>query len=108
MTELPYPPILGIYRGVVVSNQDPERLGRLQIIVPAILGGTLLTPWAAPCSPAGARGGLPLPGATVWVAFEGGDIQKPIWLGIWPLPSTIFQATLGATLGLQALNPTIT
>ncbi len=108
MIELPYPPIWGIYRGVVASNQDPEGLNRIQIVVPAILGGTLLTPWASPCSPVGLRGGLPGPNSTVWVAFEGGDIQKPIWLGVWPLPSSIFRATLGATFGLRAINPTIT
>jgi hypothetical protein len=25
----------------------------------------------------------PLPGQGVWVAFEGGDIEYPIWLGVW-------------------------
>jgi hypothetical protein len=32
-----------------------------------------------------AQGGeaSPLPGQGVWIAFEAGDIEKPLWLGVW-------------------------
>jgi hypothetical protein len=25
----------------------------------------------------------PVPGQGVWIAFEGGDIEFPLWLGVW-------------------------
>jgi hypothetical protein len=32
-----------------------------------------------------AQGGeaAPVPGQGVWIAFEGGDIEFPLWLGVW-------------------------
>ena len=72
------------YRGKVVSNLDPDRLGRLQVQVPAVLGAGRLS-WAMPCVPyAGMQVGfyaLPAIGANVWVEFEGGDPDYPIWSG---------------------------
>jgi hypothetical protein len=74
----------GKYRGKVESNNDPRQLGRLQVSVPAVLGATKL-PWAMPCVPyAGNKVGffaLPPKGANLWVEFEGGDIDYPIWTG---------------------------
>ena len=74
----------GKYRGTVVNNFDPEQRGRIQAIVPAT--GTLVpTSWALPCLPiAGKQQGmfaLPQMGAGVWIEFEGGDLDKPIWTG---------------------------
>lgn len=73
----------GKYRGVVVNNQDPLVLGRVQVAVPAILGEALS--WALPCSPfAGPDVGLcliPPIGANLWVEFEGGDAEYAIWSG---------------------------
>lgn len=74
----------GKYRGKVVSNLDPLQLGRLQVSCPAVLGdGT--TSWAMPSVPyAGRRvGWFMLPGrdTNVWVEFEGGDPDYPIWSG---------------------------
>jgi hypothetical protein len=61
----------GTYRGVVVDNADPYGLGRLNIQVPEVLGveSTWATPEHAP----------PQVGAEVWVRFEGGDPQHPVW-----------------------------
>lgn len=73
----------GKYRGQVVSNADHVSLGRLQVVVPALLGET--TVWAMPCVPyAGSDVGffaMPPVGAAVWVEFEGGDLDYPIWAG---------------------------
>lgn len=73
----------GKYRGQVESNRDPQALGRLQVVVPALLGDAPV--WAAPCVPyAGSNVGwfaLPPVGAAVWVEFEGGDLDYPIWSG---------------------------
>lgn len=73
----------GKYRGVVQDNQDPAGRGRLQVRVPAVMGGEAV--WALPCVPyAGQNMGLytmPEPGTGVWVEFEAGDPSYPIWAG---------------------------
>jgi phage baseplate assembly protein gpV len=74
----------GKYRGKVVANDDPNKLGRIRASCPVVLGDTTLN-WALPCTPyAGQAVGffaLPPVGANVWVEFEGGDIDTPIWVG---------------------------
>lgn len=76
-------PFYGKYRGVVVNNVDPMQIGRIQAIVPAVtpIPGT----WAMPCLPwAGINTGVftvPPIGAGVWVEFERGDPDYPIWVG---------------------------
>jgi hypothetical protein len=74
----------GKYRGKVESNLDPMQQGRLQVSCPAVLGDGRMS-WAMPCVPfAGAGVGLfliPPTGANVWVEFEGGDPDYPIWSG---------------------------
>ncbi|MBA2556941.1 MAG: baseplate assembly protein [Chloroflexi bacterium] len=74
----------GKYRGTVQDNIDPLSLGRIQIRAPAVLGDTTVA-WAMPCVPyAGSGVGLfliPPNGANVWVEFEGGDPDLPIWSG---------------------------
>jgi uncharacterized protein involved in type VI secretion and phage assembly len=74
----------GKYRGVVTNNLDPMQLGRIQVSVPAVLGGGRSS-WAMPCVPyAGPNVGffaIPPVDANVWVEFEGGDPDYPIWAG---------------------------
>jgi len=76
----------GKYRGTVASNTDPELRARLQAIVPDVLG-TQSTTWAMPAAPfAGPGAGfvaLPPVGAGVWIEFEQGDPDFPIWSGGW-------------------------
>jgi uncharacterized protein involved in type VI secretion and phage assembly len=76
----------GKYRGSVIDNADPLMLGRVQVSVPAVLG-EVLTAWAMPCVPyAGLEVGFcmtPAVGAAVWVEFEGGDPDYPIWTGCY-------------------------
>ncbi len=73
----------GKYRGSVVDNRDPTSRGRLQVMVPALLDQQPV--WAMPCVPyAGPNVGfhsLPPLGAGVWVEFEMGDLDLPIWSG---------------------------
>ncbi|HBA55054.1 MAG TPA: hypothetical protein DCZ04_11535 [Syntrophorhabdus aromaticivorans] len=82
----------GKYRGLVVDNADPEQLGRLKIKVPSVLGENVVTGWALPCVPYGGdvnQGFLFIPevGAGVWVEFEEGDLEFPIWVGtFWSKP----------------------
>lgn len=73
----------GKYRGVVSSNEDPAKRGRLLVKVPAVLGD--LAVWAMPCVPyAGNKVGayfIPDKDTGVWVEFEAGDPSFPIWSG---------------------------
>jgi uncharacterized protein involved in type VI secretion and phage assembly len=75
---------LGKYRGMVLNNIDPMQLGRLQVQVPDV-AGLLPATWAMPCVPfAGIQNGmfaLPMIGSGVWVEFEQGDPDYPIWVG---------------------------
>jgi hypothetical protein len=74
----------GKYRGKVENNLDPLQQGRLQVSCPAVLGHGRLS-WAMPCVPYAGPGvgffAIPPIGAKVWVEFEGGDPDYPIWSG---------------------------
>jgi len=82
----------GKYRGFVVDNADPEHLGRLKLKVPSVLGSEVVTGWAMPCVPFGGdanQGFLFIPevDSGVWVEFEEGDLEFPIWVGtFWSKP----------------------
>lgn len=80
----------GKYRAFVRDNQDPDRLGRLRLEIPAVLGSGKAhwSAWASPCFPYGGNPDcgfylIPDVGASVWAEFEGGDVQAPIWSGVW-------------------------
>jgi hypothetical protein len=74
----------GKYRGRVENNLDPNQQGRLPVSCAAVLGEGKHS-WALPCVPFAGKGVgffmLPLKGANVWVEFEGGDPDYPIWSG---------------------------
>ena len=74
----------GKYRATVVNNVDPMQIGRIQVLVPDV-SNVIPTTWAMPCFPiAGKQMGaylVPQMGAGVWVEFEQGDSDYPIWTG---------------------------
>lgn len=77
----------GKYRGFVADNEDPEQRGRLRLKIPSVLGGEI-SGWALPCLPFGglAKQGLffvPEVDAQVWVEFEEGNLDFPIWTGVF-------------------------
>lgn len=76
--------VYGKYRGLVLNNVDPLQKGRIQVQVPDVLG-LGISSWAMPCMPmAGIQAGVyvvPPIGAGVWVEFEGGNRDYPIWAG---------------------------
>jgi len=81
----------GKYRGTVVNNVDPMQIGRIQAIVPDV-SGLVPTSWAMPCLPgAGINTGfftVPQIGSGVWMEFEQGDADRPIWVGgYWGTPA---------------------
>lgn len=102
----------GKFRGTVFNNVDPENRGRIMAIVPDVQG-LLPTTFAMPCVPAAGKGSgaffVPEIGAGVWIEFEQGDPDYPIWSGcFWgatvelpelgmasppPTPNMVFQTT---------------
>jgi len=76
----------GKYRGIVTDIQDPMQLMRVKARVPDVMGDKE-SGWAMPCLPFGGSGmgffALPTVGAGIWVEFEHGDPDYPIWTGCW-------------------------
>ncbi|MER7953724.1 phage baseplate assembly protein V [Streptomyces sp. NPDC096030] len=74
---------LGKYRGTVVNNLDPLKVGRIQALVPDV--SPTPSSWATPCLPlAGINTGVfavPPIGSGVWMEYEHGDADHPIWVG---------------------------
>lgn len=77
----------GKYQGTVINNIDPELRGRLQVMVPDVTS-LLPSTWAEACAPLAGPTGPPMGvylvppiGAGVWVEFEHGDPNRPIWVG---------------------------
>ncbi len=80
----------GKYRAFVVNNQDPEHRGRVQVIVPSVFGKQESF-WCLPCLPFGGlddQGFFMVPevDAQVWVEFEEGNTDMPIWTGVFWQP----------------------
>jgi uncharacterized protein involved in type VI secretion and phage assembly len=80
------PKYYGIYRGTVTNNVDPLQIGRILATVPDV-AGLVPTTWAMPAVPiAGKAMGayfVPQIGAGVWIQFEAGDPDRPVWTGGW-------------------------
>jgi uncharacterized protein involved in type VI secretion and phage assembly len=99
---------LGKFRGMVLNNIDPMQQGRLQVQVPDVAG---LAPasWAMPCVPvAGLQNGmfaLPMIGSGVWVEFEQGNADFPIWTGcFWGSAAEVPAMALQTPPGVQAMT----
>jgi uncharacterized protein involved in type VI secretion and phage assembly len=106
----------GKYRGKVENNIDPMQQGRIMVSVPAVTGSGTLN-WAMPSLPFAGRSvgfwAIPPVGANVWVEYEGGDPDYPIWSGcFWgvgeapatpALPQLVVLKTQTCTLTLSDL-----
>lgn len=93
-------PLPGFYRARVEFNRDPMKLGRVKIRLPQLHGvledaknaiPTSMLPWASPGSFIAAAHDMgqfivPHVGTIVWIGFEEGDPNKPIYFG--GIPST--------------------
>jgi hypothetical protein len=92
------PKFYGIYRATVLSNLDPMFLGRIMVSVPDV-GSVTPSTFVNPCVPlAGKQQGtfmVPQIGASVWIQFEAGDPDKPVWMGgSWPNTALVPAAAL--------------
>ena len=103
--------LFGKYRGTVVNNIDPLGMGRIIAAVPEVFG-TAVTDWALPAFPfAGLNHGLilvPNVGDGVWIEFEQGDPNYPIWTGSWlssdtPIPNLETTRVLATNRGHKIL-----
>ena len=77
----------GKYRAKVVDIADPEMRGRIRVMCPKVLGN-YKSAWCLPCVPVaydfGGDFALPKLGEFVWVEFESGEPDKPIYTGgLW-------------------------
>lgn len=74
----------GKYRATVINNLDPMQIGRLQVMAPDV-SNVMLSSWAMPCAPVGGiqhgQFAVPPVGSAVWVEFEQGDPDYPVWVG---------------------------
>lgn len=104
-------PFYGKYRGIVTDNNDPQGRGRIQARVQDIFGEESCG-WALPCSPYAGEGvGLfliPPIDAWVWIEFEHGDSEYPIWTGcFWGEGQTPISPALPEQKILQTETATI-
>jgi hypothetical protein len=102
----------GKYRGKVEDNVDPMMSGRLQISCPSVLGDGQMS-WAMPCVPYAGSGvgffAIPPKGANIWVEFEGGDTDNPIWSGcFWALGELPSEALLPTVKVFKTDTTTLT
>ncbi len=98
------PTFYGKYRGIVTDNDDPNGLGRIRVKVQDVLGDQE-SGWALPALPyAGDGVGLyliPPVNAFVWVEFEHGDPDYPIWTGcFWLTSETVPEEASGPNIKL--------
>ena len=80
----------GKYRATVMNNIDPMLQGRIMVQL-ADRYGLFPSTWAMPSFPLASLGAgvvaLPPVASQVWVEFEAGDPDYPIWTGaFWPDP----------------------
>jgi hypothetical protein len=99
----------GKYRATVVNNIDPLGQGRLLLTIPDVKG-FLPSTWALPCVPsAGALMGMyvvpPPIGAGVWVEFEQGDPDYPVWVGCFWDPNPVPPGLAGYLAQLATKTP---
>jgi hypothetical protein len=74
--------LVGRYRAPVVDNLDPMEEHRLNVRIPEVLGDDA-SAWAkATPDPAATDAPLPEIGTEVWIEFESGDPNYPIWVGV--------------------------
>jgi uncharacterized protein involved in type VI secretion and phage assembly len=98
-------PLYGKFRATVIDNVDPMQMGRLMVQVPDV-SGVLPSTWAMPCVPfAGVVSGMyavPAIGSGVWVEFEQGDPDFPVWVGcFWGSTAEVPALALAAPPALQ-------
>lgn len=78
-----------VYDGIVQDLDDPAGSGRARLLVPAVLGPAV-SGWAKPLLGA-TNSSQASVGDSVWVMFEGGSVNRPVWVS----PVTSGSGTVG-------------
>jgi uncharacterized protein involved in type VI secretion and phage assembly len=73
---------MGVYQGRVTSVDDPKQMDRAQVQVPTKFGTEILD-WARPILIAPGWSWKPVVDDLVWVMFENGDPDRPLYFGSW-------------------------
>ena len=68
----------GLYAATVMNTADPLMQGRMQVALAAVAGPT--SAWAMPCREYKSTKVPPI-GTRVWVMFEQGSLDRPVWMG---------------------------
>lgn len=75
-----------IYGAKVVNTNDPEHRGRIKVVCAEALGESISN-WCEPCFHGAYDNGgdffLPKIDEFVWIMFEEGDVDSPVYLGGW-------------------------
>lgn len=98
----------GKYRAFVVDVNDPEKRGRVKVTCPKVYGNDK-SPWCEPClSFAQDNGGdfvLPKNGEFIWVEFEEGNPQHPVYTGgLWSSNNTPFKGDYVKALNTRQIE----
>ena len=101
----------GKFRGIVTDVNDPLVTSRIRARVPDVMGNEESS-WALPALPFGLFA-LPAVGARVWIEFEHGDQDFPVWSGSWwgsaaELPSAVLAPPYQKTMIKTAAGHSIT
>lgn len=96
----------GAYKGLVRDTQDPDKLCRIRVFCPEVMGDTdssdYWLDWALPSYFYGSSGhgegmaAVPEVGTAVLVEFEQGNPEYPIWKGCFPVGETPSQSSTPA------------
>lgn len=83
---------IGKFRAIVTNIEDPMNMGRIKVSCPKVYG-ECSSDWCTPCIPFLTEGEgiirVPKINDTVWIEFEEGDANKPIWVGGWCTPNNM-------------------
>jgi hypothetical protein len=74
----------GVYRGIVKNIKDPQNLHRVAVQVPQVTGSET-TDWAWPIVPSSKP---PAIGQGVFICYQGGDPEYPLWIGTFGSATT--------------------
>ena len=93
----------GLYRAFVTDSRDPDGIGRIKVTIPAITGDSP-SDWIYPVINCGYIV-KPTSGDQVWVLFEAGDTENPVWIGKTKVTKTgITDLTKGYATLIQRLE----
>lgn len=83
----------GLYEGIVINNNDPEKRGRLQVKIPSVLGEQTFEDWIYGKAIFNGKDmgifAIPSVSSGVWITFINGDAERPIWEMGWFTDSEI-------------------